>query len=780
MKSKIILMVIMILIHFSLIAQEENVMLNDKYGNILSVSVNPTTGSAHRVYGNFQNINRYGFDTKSLNYMSISSLSEKILADYSEILRINPKQVKMRRAETDGKMWFVEFEQAINEVPVFGTQIGFTIDNEGNIIALGADAYLSLSISTLPQINEQDAKSIVKKDFSFSPYSEEKECKLTIFPQEEKETVVFYLAWKITFRSIQPLKNITYFVDAQSGQIIHKRNNILEGGPYTGQVKGSYYPVHNYDTPSQPTGYKTTYIKVKNSSNQVVQTLNSNANGNFTTNSYTGSYKIEIPLENEWIQVRDAANNNPVTYVSNLTTAPATINKTWSADDGPNVRWHASIMHDYFKNTFSYSGVDYKMEAYINSGPYINGASDGRDIYFGSYNGDNYARSSDYVNHEYAHCAIYRIGFRWIGNGSLESDAMNEGLADYFACTVSDPEDSQWGEDCYSNYTRDLDNSYSWDPTKGAHWNGQVIGGACWDLRESVGQTIADQLVFKALEFSPTPITFEEFLYYVLKADRNMYNGDHAAQIIIAFNNHDIRGTEKSGNIYTTTWANGNYYITSNITIPSGSTLTITGDTYLGFANGARLIVNGNLNIQTGSRVTMSKGTSANWGGIRFNQNSGGTVTNCRISYATTGVYLNHTSSPVIKFTKIYNGSSGSYGIYCNYSSPTISNNTITGTSYPLWFINYSSPSLAHNFISANTYYGMRAENGSNVFWAPHLQMAIIVYSITQVTKYMQCTVLTLWQSTIIGVGLLIITNFIPWLPPLIILIHYLLIQMLA
>lgn len=363
------------------IAQEENVMLNDKYGNILSVSVNPKTGSALRVYGNLQNINRYGFYTEFLNHMSIGSLADKILSDYSEILKINPKQIKLRRADTDGKMWFVEFEQAINEIPVFGTQIGFTIDNEGNIIALGADAYLSLSISTLPQINEQDAKSIVKKDFSFSPYSEEKECKLTIFPQEEKETVVFYLAWKITFRSIQPLKNITYFVDAQSGQIIHKRNNILEGGPYTGQVKGSYYPVHNYDTPSQPTGFKTTNIKVKNSSNQVVQTLNSNANGNFTTNSYTGSYKIEIPLENEWIQVRDAANNNPVTYVSNLTTAPATINKTWSADDGPNVRWHASIMHDYFKNTLNFDGVDYKMEAYINSGTNNNGEKVASGIY---------------------------------------------------------------------------------------------------------------------------------------------------------------------------------------------------------------------------------------------------------------------------------------------------------------------------------------------------------------------------------------------------------------
>ena len=79
--------------------------------------------------------------------------------------------------------------------------------------------------------------------------------------------------------------------------------------------------------------------------------------------------------------------------------------------------------------------MDYQAGGYVEEGTNVNGQSDGYNIYFGSQSNEEWARSSDVVYHEYAHCVIHHLYGGWIGdpnNGALQGTAMDEGLADYW------------------------------------------------------------------------------------------------------------------------------------------------------------------------------------------------------------------------------------------------------------------------------------------------------------------------------------------------------------
>ncbi len=139
---------------------------------------------------------------------------------------------------------------------------------------------------------------------------------------------------------------------------------------------------------------------------------------------------------------------------------------------------------------------------------------------------------------------------------------------------------------------------------------------------------------------------------------------------------------------------NCNLNFTSDITVPSGKTLTIKPNITLTFLDGASIINNGTLNaIGTSNKKINLTSTTVDWGGIRFNTGSSGTLDYCNIINASTGIYL-YNSSPLIKHSTIDDCSS--IGIFCDYyASPRlIGNNIRFNVSYGLRCNSYSSPNL--------------------------------------------------------------------------------------
>ncbi len=259
MLRKTIGILLALLLATPIFAQGNRTIVIDKYGHQLVVQINPKTGSAHRVYGILPPINQYGIQAKTLSQLSIEGLSKKFFADYGTILKVNPDQVKLRSAETDGKMWYVTYRQAVNGVPVYGTEIGYTINQDGDLIALGADAYQSIAISTTPALTSTQGETAARKALGVDPAETKSPGELIIYPVDTDSTTAFRLAWKIQLSSFKPLRNATFFVDAGNGQVVAEQSNIRH--EVTGNVSASYWPVRASDTPVQ-SGFWTTQIRL--------------------------------------------------------------------------------------------------------------------------------------------------------------------------------------------------------------------------------------------------------------------------------------------------------------------------------------------------------------------------------------------------------------------------------------------------------------------------------------------------------------------------------------
>ncbi len=275
--------------------------------------------------------------------------------------------------------------------------------------------------------------------------------------------------------------------------------------------------------------------------------------------------------------------------------------------DEVNVFYHVNFIHDFFKNDMGYNspnryggiGMDYQMQANVHVGTNFGNAyydSSDQSIHFGD--GDlqgnviKPARGSDVIYHEYTHGVndhIYDLPYL------LQPGTMDEGLADYFACSVTgDPiigeyvlpygardiaqnvHEMRFDDQGIRNKISDpeppndywilgpgvVPNGNSRDPNYNdlgwVHHNSVVYSGALWDFRQmpGVGKAVADKVIFRHIH-DGKPFNFLESLYEMLETDDNPalgFGGDgnvgngtpHETQIILAFARHGIYDNDDS------------------------------------------------------------------------------------------------------------------------------------------------------------------------------------------------------------------------------------------
>ncbi|MDD5555759.1 MAG: M36 family metallopeptidase [bacterium] len=157
-------------------------------------------------------------------------------------------------------------------------------------------------------------------------------------------------------------------------------------------------------------------------------------------------------------------------------------------------------------------------------------------IYFGDGGGPGrmnpLSREAAVICHEYTHAVLDRINPHLKGR---EADALHEGYADYFGCSLTD--DAQIGEWVVAPrgdpHLRDLTNGkrYPADMTGDAHADGEIWGAACWDLRRSLGAAAADTLAYESMHFLPEFARFADAAFGIERADGAVFGGAHAAAI---------------------------------------------------------------------------------------------------------------------------------------------------------------------------------------------------------------------------------------------------------
>lgn len=197
--------------------------------------------------------------------------------------------------------------------------------------------------------------------------------------------------------------------------------------------------------------------------------------------------------------------------------------------------------------------------------PYINAFWDGsKMVYGGDAEYRTLSAGLDVVGHEMTH-GVVEHSANLVHAG--QSGALNEAVADYFGNAVEtdihgipmdSPDSGLLGETLCRNKparecaTRDLNDgrttsksflgvSFSVD-NGGVHLNSTIFSGALWDLREDLGKTLADRIVYKALTEYLTPLDgFTEGRAAVLAAARDLNaTGSQLRSAERAFSAHDI------------------------------------------------------------------------------------------------------------------------------------------------------------------------------------------------------------------------------------------------
>jgi len=217
---------------------------------------------------------------------------------------------------------------------------------------------------------------------------------------------------------------------------------------------------------------------------------------------------------------------------------------------------HMNVIHDFYKDTLGYDGMDFPLEGYVNVMAYLEMANPLPDIPQGWIGIDNamfvpgesieemvemaaevlqdflgveddladipfendaifffqgeavdFGWDADVIYHEYTHATVG--GDRLFGvpvdefGPDASPGAIHEAYGDYFACTIlGDPQASEYalgalmgggGRDL-SVFKKCPDDYYG-----EVHDDGEIYGSALWEIRETIGREAADRIIFDAM-----------------------------------------------------------------------------------------------------------------------------------------------------------------------------------------------------------------------------------------------------------------------------------------
>ncbi|MFD9907130.1 M4 family metallopeptidase [Streptomyces sp. NPDC059063] len=242
--------------------------------------------------------------------------------------------------------------------------------------------------------------------------------------------------------------------------------------------------------------------------------------------------------------------------------------------------WAAGQVYDYYKNKHGRDSLDGKGMA-INSLvgvtdgglPFVNAFWDGQKMVYGGGDEETKTLSADLdvVGHEMTHGVVeHTAGLVYVG----QSGALNEAVADYFGNAIdvtasktpmSDPKAALIGEDlCRTKAPeacafRNLNDGRTTakdflgvtigTDSGGVHLNSTIFSGALWDIREDLGGTLADRIVYKALAEYLTPLDgYTDARNAVVAAAKDLgVKGAKLRAVRRAFDAHGItKGWEKA------------------------------------------------------------------------------------------------------------------------------------------------------------------------------------------------------------------------------------------
>jgi zinc metalloprotease ZmpB len=166
------------------------------------------------------------------------------------------------------------------------------------------------------------------------------------------------------------------------------------------------------------------------------------------------------------------------------------------------------------------------------------------------------AEDAEVILHEYGHAIHDAQGFSF---ASEQAGAISEGFGDYWALTVSDvvsaangvavssdlPCIAEWDSTSYTSRVphclrrTDTDLHYPGDLKGEVHYDGQIWSRALWDIRQALGNRVADTIILSGtFDFPGT--TMVAAAQRTVAAARQLYGASTASSVAAAFHARGI------------------------------------------------------------------------------------------------------------------------------------------------------------------------------------------------------------------------------------------------
>jgi hypothetical protein len=431
----------------------------------------------------------------------------------------------------------IVFKQYYMDVPVYTGEYFVHLDESNRITTVNGNYYSDIDLDINPKITLEQAISAAIDQVGFTrPVNSEPRADLEVFKDGED----FILTWKVKL-NYRPNAIYDVFIDAMNNKLIYYQNRLLGMPPFTALANvymtdptgglSEDEQLNNIDFSGYLEGY---YVKVT---------------GYGGSRAYSSSYDFRYEPED-------------------------------TRFDEANVYWLVTnIAKNYYNQILGYyfGQVEVKLLTNVVGGAYDEGTN---TMEFGV--GDTTSATQyphwrkpswkdDDVYHEYTHAVTSHLGLAW---GTEESLAKAEGYSDYFTASfTNDAELFEWYVVEYDHATiADNDpeffNYNNWDNVTynfidpDPYGRGMIWSGACWDLREVLGPTIADKIIFKGIEYVPGNSDYETGRDGIIQGDNFFYNGQHEQTIINIFQTRGI-GSPSTPSGFALTGSVGNHPVLS-------------------------------------------------------------------------------------------------------------------------------------------------------------------------------------------------------------------------
>jgi Zn-dependent metalloprotease len=445
------------------------------------------------------------------------------------------EELQLSHVDTLPTSSHVRYQQIYRGLPVWGARLSVHLDAQGQVRMLQSSIRPEIETDTRPALTAADALRAAQGAIPRASVWGKPQVALGVLPRADGAR----LAYRVEFATRQPA-DWRFFIDAQSGAILSRMSLLRRAEADAGADRSAPLPGEGLVVDENP--YTTPELVHR------------------PFRYLDGSGILKGAFADVWSVRTDGCAMQDV-RLSQAADDRFTAGPGDPRFDEQMLYYHVTRAHDYFRSSFGFTGRDHPLRVVAHV-PELDGngcPAGGMDqamyspsadaLFFGDGTGyangghHPYSRDADVIDHEYTHAVVDRIVGNLSGevNYNIFGQALEEGYADYFACTINNDPDMGEYTAALIRGMRCLENSHRYPddviyPTfhgPEPHWTGMIWGGACWDLRKALGAAVADQLVFHSIYYQSDDgsADLQTGAMGVLQADQELYGGEHQAVI---------------------------------------------------------------------------------------------------------------------------------------------------------------------------------------------------------------------------------------------------------